>query len=483
MKKNSVEKSSVEVTAMGNKAAENAPVEPASVMGSDAWAYDVIVAGGGPSGVAAAVAAARNGCKTLLIEREAYLGGMATLAGVPAFGPYTDGNVDLIGGIGREILEELKKECYFSPFYDRKPDRIEGIDWFPIDPEILKRVLDRLVRESGCEVLFYTSVAECENTDGTITAVTVFHRGSRERLTAKYFIDCTGDGELAALSGAKWQYGDGEGRVQAGTLCFRVAGVDMDRFMEYAEREGENGNLSVASAKARKDGRFPGPEMHVGGIAFQADGVAGLNFGHAYDLQPLDAWAMSRAEMEARAKLPELVAFLQEYVPGMEHCVLIGSGPYLGVRESRRICGLYTLTAEDYKNRADFPDAIAYYSYPVDMHAAVPEEGKERDEVYRNSKYNVGECYGIPYRCLIPEGFDNLAVAGRIISADRAMMASVRIMSACFATGQAAGTAAALCVKKQANGRLPDVDTEELREELRRGKVYLKYKRERGNGT
>ena len=442
--------------------------------GEGAGAYDVIVAGGGPSGVAAAVAAARNGCKTLLIEREAYLGGMATLAGVPAFGPYTNGKVDLIGGIGREILEELKKECYFSPFYDRKPDRIGGIDWFPIDPEILKRVLDKLVRESGCDVLFYTSVAGSETADGAVTAITVYHRGTMERLTAKYFIDCTGDGELAALSGAKWQYGDCDGRVQAGTLCFRVAGVDMERFMEYADRKGENGNLSVASQKARKDGRFPGPELHVGGIAFQACGVAGLNFGHVYDLHPLDAWDMSRAEMEARARLPEMVRFLQEYVPGMEHCVLIGSGPYVGVRESRRICGLYTLTAEDYQNRADFPDAIAYYSYPIDMHAAVPEEGRERDDVYRSSKYQVGECYGIPYRCLIPVGFKNLAAAGRIISADRAMMASVRIMSACFATGQAAGTAAALCVKEGAAQSLPEVDTTKLRNVLREAKVYLK---------
>ncbi|MDW2798756.1 FAD-dependent oxidoreductase [Clostridium boliviensis] len=118
--------------------------------------YDVIVAGGGPAGVAAAVAASRSGCNTLLIEQEAYFGGMATLASVPAFGPFTNGEQDLIGGIGREILEELKKDGYKSPFYDRKPDRIEGIDWYPIDPEHLKRVMDDLVTDSGCDVLFHT---------------------------------------------------------------------------------------------------------------------------------------------------------------------------------------------------------------------------------------------------------------------------------------------------------------------------------------
>lgn len=443
--------------------------------------YDVIVAGGGPAGVAAAIAAARNGCRTLIIEKEAFLGGMATLACVPAFGPYTNGETDLIGGIGREILENLKKECYISPFYDRKSDRIEGIDWFPIDPEILKRVLDRMVRESGCDVLFHTVVTGTKVMDRRIHEVCVFHKGGEECIRASYFIDCTGDGDLAAFSGARWQYGDEEGRVQAGTLCFRVAGIDVDRFMEYADREGENGNLSVACEKAKRDGRFPLEEAKIGGIALEADGVAGLNFGHIYNLRPLDAWDLSRAEMEARAKLPEYVTFLREYVPGMEKCVLVQSGPYLGIRESRRVCGLYTLTAEDYENRADFPDSIAYYSYPIDMHASVPEENRERDDVYRNSKYANGECYGIPYRSLIPEGFDNLAVAGRIISADRAMMASVRIMSACFATGQAAGTAAALCVKEIAaqvrqggNPSLVDVDTERLRQELKKQKVYIK---------
>lgn len=435
--------------------------------------YDVIVAGGGPSGVAAAIAAARNGCNTLIIEQEACFGGMATLACVPAFGPYTNGVHDLIGGIGREILEELKKGGYESPFYDRKPDRMEGIDWYPIDPERLKPILDHLVTDSGCEVLFHTAVTDVKSHDGTIEAVQVFGKSGFQWLESKYFIDCTGDGDLAAMAGASWEYGDAQGRVQAGTLCFRAAGIDVERFMDYVRREGENGNLSVASEKAGRDGRFPAGETKIGGMALQADGMAGLNFGHVYDLKPLDPWNLSQAEMEARRKLPEMIQFLREYVPGMEHCVLASSGPYLGIRESRRIKGGYTLTKEDYRNRADFPDAIAYYSYPIDLHAAVPEESKGNEELYHNSKYKNGECYGIPYRCLIPEGMKNLAVAGRSISADRAMMASVRIMSACFATGQAAGTAAALGVKEGGALELGNVDTGLLRKRLREQKVYI----------
>ena len=468
--------------------------------------YDVVVAGGGPAGVAAGIAAARQGAKTLLIERSACLGGMATLASVPAFGPYTDGEKDLIGGIGREILENLKQEAYQSPFYDRKPDRIEGIDWFPIDPEILKRVLDDMVEESGCEVLFHTVVTGVtlwETSDGgcganamdcqeqnaledsgkvsegklertaeensgkkRLRSVTVFHKGGAETIQAEYFIDCTGDADVAAMAGADFAYGDEAGGVQAGTLCFRVAGIDTARFMEYVEREGENGNLSVAVKAAKQDGAFPAGENKIGGIALQAEGVAGLNFGHVYDLKPLDAWDLSRAEREARKRLPEYMEFLRNYVPGMEHCVLVSSGPYVGIRESRRICGEYTLTQEDYFNRADFEDAVVHYSYPIDLHAAVASEGAAKEDLYQTSKYKNGECYGIPYRCLIPKGFANLAVAGRAISADRAMMASVRIMSPCFAMGQAAGTAAALCLREGGTLDSAGMNVEKLKQLL-----------------
>lgn len=441
--------------------------------------FDVIVAGGGPAGVAAAIAAARNGSNTLLIEREGYLGGMATVSGVPAFGPFSNGERDLIGGIGRELLERLKARAFQSPFYDRKPDRIEGLDWFPIDGELLKQVLDEMVLESGCKVLLHTAVigvrAEGKGGEaGRIDGIEVCHSGGREFLYGSYFIDCTGNGDLAYMAGAKWNYGDETGRVQAGTLCFQVAGVDLERFMDYAGKTGENGNLSIASQRAREEGNFPKHEIKVGGLAFTAKGVAALNFGHVFDLDPLDPWNLSRKEMEARRMLPELVSFLRNYVPGMETCVLTASGPYLGIRESRRIKGLYTLTAEDYEHRADFSDAIAYYSYPIDMHPAAPDENQEREAVYVSSKYKNGECYGIPYRCLIPQGFKNLGTAGRIISADRAVMASVRIMSACFATGQAIGTAAALCVSKGLAEGLGCVEAKELRRVLKSQKSYSK---------
>ncbi len=434
--------------------------------------YDVIVTGGGPSGVAAAVAAARNGCKTLLIERGSCLGGMATQALVPAFGPFTNAEVDLIGGIGREVLERMKKEGYESPFYDRKPDRIEGIDWHQIDSEVLKRVLDEMVLESRCDILFHTEVIETEKNGREVRAVCTFYKGKKEWIDTGYLIDCTGNADLAKMAGAGFDYGDEEGKVQAGTLCFRVAGIDVPKFMDYVRDTGEDGNLSKACERAVKNGDFPGGEVKVGGMALQADGVAGLNFGHSYNLSPLDPWKFSRSEIEARRKLPELAAFLRKYVPGMENCVLVAGGYGIGVRESRRLRGRYTLTGDDYFKRADFEDAIAYYSYPVDMHAAVPEEGAKMESNYQKWRDKNGECYGIPYRCLLPDNLDNLAVAGRAVSADRIMMASVRLMPPCFATGQAAGTACAIAVKERVN--LREVDAGKLRNKLKEQGCYLK---------
>ncbi|MDO5417751.1 MAG: FAD-dependent oxidoreductase [Lachnospiraceae bacterium] len=435
--------------------------------------FDVVVAGGGPAGAAAAIAAARNGSRTLLIEKEGYLGGMATGASVPAFCPFTDGETTLIGGIGMEILEALKKISYESPFYDRKPDRIEGTDWLPIDPEALKLVLDRMVADSGCQLLLHAVVTGCETEEcgeeaacedeaaregaaacggsgrRRVKNLSVFHKGGMEQIGADFFIDCTGDADVIAMAGGAFTYGDENGGVQAGTLCFRIGNFDTDRFMRYARETGENGNLRIASERARKDGRFPEGEEKVAGIALIAKNMASLNFGHVYGMNPLDGWDLTRAEVEARRKLPELMAFLREYVPGAEHAVLASSGPNMGIRESRRILGEYCLTAEDYASRADFADSIAYYAYPIDMHAARMEERAQMEDTYKTSKYRRGEAYGIPYRCLLPKNLENVLAAGRTISADRAMQASVRVMPPCFATGQAAGTAAALCVKEK----------------------------------
>lgn len=434
--------------------------------------YDVIVAGGGPAGIAAAIAAARNSCEVLLIEKEAYLGGMATSASVPAFGPYTDGRTPLIGGIGREVIEELKKKSYVSPFFDFKEDRIKQMDWYPIDSEQLKEVLDRMVVESGCNLLLHSTVIGVECEEGTVKQIQVYSKSGIRTLEADFYIDCTGDADLATMAGAEYEYGDEQGNVQAGTLCFKIANFDTERFMEYAKEVGENGNLTVAVQRAKENGEFPAYEQKVCGIALYANGMAGFNFGHVYNLEPLDEEKMSAAEIEGRKKLPELMQFIKKYVPGAENAVLAGSGPNIGVRESRRIMGEYYLTKDDYYARADFEDAIAYYNYPIDIHPSLAVQSGTTESLYKNSKYKAGEAYAIPYRCLTPKKLNNVLIAGRCISCDRAMMATVRMMPPCFATGEAAGTAAALCKIK--DKEIKKLDVMELKKELIKNGTILR---------
>jgi len=435
--------------------------------------YDVIVAGGGPSGVAAGIAAARNGAKTLIIERYGFLGGMATVASVPAFCPYTDGEKVIIKGIGLEVLEELKRQSFENPFNDKKEPVKRQYDWVPIDQEILKRLLDSMVMESGCKILFHTQVTGVAVSDGRVTSVTVEDKTGRHEINGRFIIDCTGDADIVVRAGGETEYGDEKGMVQAVTLCFRIANINMDRFLKYAGEVQETGNLSKAVARAKANNEFPFEEKHVCGFSLQNEGMAGLNFGHVYNVNPLNPEDMTRAEVEARRQIPAMLNFLRKYVPGLEQAVVASSGPSVGVRETRRIVGEYRMTRQDYFHRTVFDDTVARFAYPIDIHAATPNEvvNNNKNDQYITSRYKDGESYGIPYRALLPKGLKNVIVAGRPLSADRAMHGSFRVMPACFATGQAAGTAAAICTDK--NIDLRDVNISLLQQILTSQGAYL----------
>mgnify|MGYP001043106853 CR=1 FL=1 len=428
--------------------------------------YDVIVVGGGPSGVAAGIAAAKNGANTLLIERYGFLGGMATVSSVPTFCPFSDGEKTVIRGIGLEILETLKKESFESPFKDKKEAIRRQYDWIPIDQEVLKRVLDDITLSSGCNILFHTYVADVEVQNGLVKALWTEDKTGRHRISSDMVIDCTGDADIVVKAGGKTEYGDEKGLVQAVTLCFRLANIDIEKFMKYAHEVGEDGNLSQAVKRARANGDFPFDEKKVCGFAIQNEGMAGLNFGHVYEVNPLKPEDLTRAEIKSRQAIPKLIAFLKKYVPGLENAVLAASGPSIGIRETRRIVGEYRLTRQDYFNRACFDDTIACYAYPIDIHASSSKDvvKDEKKDEYITSRYKEGEYYGIPYRALLPKGLKNVIVAGRPLSADRDMHGSFRVMPACFATGQAAGTAAAICKSERKLFR--DIDIKLLRKRL-----------------
>ena len=434
--------------------------------------FDVIVAGGGPAGVAAAVAAAQNGADTLLVERYGSLGGTPVNSLIPVFCPFSDHRKPIIKGIGLEVLKKMQEQSWVNP----EPEKNNGItelDWVPIDPEILKRVLDDMVTASGAKLWLHTYVVGVQQKERQIRTLQTCGKGGIQNISAKVFIDCTGDADLAAMAGADFDYGSENGQVQGMTLCFRLGGVDGRRFLRYKREAKEDGNLRVAVARARAQGDFIKGEAQVSTFVLQNWDMAGVNFGHVFGKNPLDTEQLTKAELESRRKLPELVHFFQTYVPGMENCYVAASGPAIGVRETRRIRGEYQLVKEDYLERRQFPDAIARYAYPIDVHAeaALAEPIDPSQTEFVSAAYREGEFYTIPYRALLPAALQNMIVAGRSLSSDRAANGSARVAPACFAMGQAAGTAAALAVELGVGPKMIPVST--LQSRLKEQGVYL----------
>ncbi len=418
---------------------------------------DVLVCGGGPAGLAAALAAAEEGAEVLLVEQNQYLGGAATAMMVPAFCPFGYEGDPVNAGLGLRILYEMKR---------RMGDQSERINWVPIDPEILKLLYDEMVTEADIRVRFCTLVVGADVANGHVESVLMAGKNGLRRVEARIYIDCTGDADLCAHAGCEFQFGDEVGEVMGTTLCFLVASVDRDRFEDYCRESGDKSYLPLAVARAREAGDFEVPEFRAAGIGFPYPDVAGCNFGHVYHIDGSDPDSVTGGIMEGRQTVQKLFAFLRAYVPGFERARLVATAPQLGVRETRRVVGDYILTFEDYLDRRSFDDDIARNSYFIDLHATsgdaeLSKAGRE-PEIHQ---YSRGESHGIPYRCLTPRGFANLLVAGRPISVDRAVHSSLRVMPPCFATGEAAGVAGAMAAGADVPTR--GVDVAALRDRLR----------------
>ena len=416
---------------------------------------DVFIAGGGPSGVAAALAAKRCGASVFLAEASGMFGGAATAAYVPYFATFTDGVRQVVGGIGDEIRSLV---CKRSPKTTR---------WTPIDMEELKRAYDGLMESSGVEFSFFTSVCDVVSRGDRVQYAVLATKRGLACVRAKVFVDCTGDGDLVAYAGGKYEKGDVDGSLMPATLCSQWCDVD------FAHSEHPQG----AVAKAIEDGVFSVPDPHIAG--FGATGgpgasLAGGNLCHVFGVDPTDERALTKAMIQGRRRMTEYERFLREYVKGCQKARLASTAPYLGVRESRRIVCERTMTIDDFERRAVFEDEIGRYCYPVDLHAAKPDKEsfeKFKEEYVRRYRYAKGESYGISYASLVPKGLVNALVAGRCIGADRRMQSSLRVMPCCYITGQAAGTAAAMAAKL--GGAVRDVKTSELRARLAADGAYL----------
>lgn len=424
---------------------------------------DVLVIGGGAAGIAAAIAAAKGGARTMLIEQRGFLGGMGTVALVPAFCPFTDKRKPIIRGLGLELMERMKGACY--PEF--REEYKEMLDWVPIDPEVLKRVYDDAILESGVTPLFHTFVYDVVLSEDrrTVEGVIVVNKTGRSFIPCRYIIDCSGDGDIAARAGVPFQKGGEEGELQPGSMCYLLANVDRPRFHRFLQESGDTGQLHKTVERAIEEGALPEGRKSISGLAWVSDYLVGVNFGHVFGIDGTSAEDLTRGAIEGRRTAERQLQFFRRYVPGFEHAHMVASGEQLGIRETRRIEGDYILTVDDFLAARSFPDDIARNAYYIDIHLA----NSKSDMTFNHLPPGVS--HGVPYRIMLPVGIDNLWVAGRCVSSDRAVQGSLRVMPNCFSMGQAAGTAAVLALQGGTGSR--GISVPELQRRLLEQDVWL----------
>lgn len=440
--------------------------------------YDVVVAGGGPGGSAAAVCAARLGAKTLLVEATGCLGGMGTSGLVASFGPISDGKRMLVGGFMKELAETMFERGYFGPhvvedFLYKQLNR-----WVPFKPEPLKRLLDELAVAAGVEIRFFTRVIEAEAKDGRLEGVALANVEGIRFVRAKAFIDATGDAALSALAGApcKVILKDIE-TVAPSTLCSLHAGIDWQHPAYGSDWQGIDRVKALAKEKLQQaiaEGHFTQPDRFMPGMNRIGRTTGALNAGHVFELNGLSCRSLSEGMILGRKIAVEYTEFFRKYVPGCEHIELVTTAPLMGVRDSRRIVGEYELTIEDFEARRQFPDQVAVYNRPTDVHPTnTSQEEYERflNDFYGHGRLKEGDSYGVPYSIIVPKASQNLWVAGRCHSSDTKVHGSIRAQSAAYMMGEAAAAAAVQAIRT--GQPACDLDTEQLVKTLRERGAYL----------
>lgn len=391
--------------------------------------YSFIVVGGGFTGCAAAIAAARAGVKTLLIEKFGALGGAPCTCYVNPFMGFTvkkaDGSSYVINrGLFLEMFDRLKK---MGGIRDNSTT---------FNEEYLKIMLDEMCEEAGVDVLFHAYLHHAEVADDRVTAITVSTVEGDLRFTADYFLDSTGDAMLCELAGAPYHVGREEDqKCQPMTLCFRMANVDRDNFWR------ERPELNRIYKEEQAAGKILNPREDILNFSHTSDGVLHLNSTRVIGLSPVNAMERSKAEVIARKQMLELFLFLKKHAKTCENATLLSSASEIGVRESRMIDGLYTITADDIVSCKKFEDAIAVGNYEIDIHSP---DGTGTTHV----RIPDGQYYTLPYRALLPKKFENLIVAGRCISSTHEAQASYRIMPICAVMGHAAGLAVVQAIEE-----------------------------------
>ena len=419
--------------------------------------HEVVVLGGGPAGIAAAAAAARAGRSTILVERYGFLGGAGTAAGLANFcglHARVDGeHRQVVHGIADEVLARLKTMGAVSEPHSLFGGRIQAQAY---DVSAYKLAADQLLTAAKVRLLFHAVAVGYR--DGHLLVET---KSGRCALRGRVFIDCSGDGDLAAWMGAPFEVGDGRGNMLYPSTMYRIGGVDAARAGNAWE------TIAARMEEAERAGRrFPRKKPIVRPQPNPVEWRANLTQIRNPDgsaVNGIDALQLAWGEVEGRRQVWETFQFIRETTPGFERAYIAEIAPQIGIRETRRIGGVYQLSENDVLDCRDFPDSIGVNGWPVEEH-------KTGDVEFRFQRAPRGYNQ-LPYRMLVPLGVDNLLVAGRCASMTHGGQSAARVSGACFVMGQAAGSAAHLAL--QSGVALPDVDTGELQTHLMQNGAWL----------
>lgn len=418
-----------------------------------AGTYDVVVCGGGPAGFIAAIAAAREGAKTALIEQYGFLGGAATNSLVTPLSVFTYNGEKVIGGIPWEFLERLEK---MGGGLTEKP-----LGNVAFDPELYKLCCQRMVLEAGIDLYLHSWLSGCQTGQSRISHVFIENKNGTEALAAKVFVDATGDADLAHFAGVPMLPADRP--LQPASTYFVLAGVDTGspRIAEamHHNKQGVNCHcLPIREELIRHAEEWGIPDF--GGPWFCTllhPGVVAVNMTRT-QTDACDNRDFTAAECRLREDVYKMANVLREHFPEFRNCHVSMVAPQAGVRETRRIRGVHVISGEEYVNGVRYPDSVSRGAHPIDIHSA---SGASQQVTFLKQPAYV------PYRALVAAGFPNLLVAGRCISADRQAFASLRVQASCMGMGQAAGVAAAQAVQGKTEVNVLQLDTDRLTSRLR----------------
>jgi hypothetical protein len=448
--------------------------------------YDVVVVGGGCAGVAAAVSAAKNGAKTLLIDAGSMVGG-ELITGLPVDGALNARGEWIVGGVLTEILDEHKKlGGYIGPVNDWR------LIWYVcIDPETMKIAVSNVVRRAGVNVWMYSFAEDIVMQNGSITGIVVVNKRQRTLVRAKVFIDCSGDGDIAMLAGAQSMISNDLGEYQPLTMLFRISGVNKTRLLDFcvdhpeniavgesewmgsdltprqcAEKLREQGEAAIffkGNGPLIQDGIKAGdisPTALIGIIPVSNErNEVSVNSTRIANVDATDTKALSNAFGGLVDQAWQCISFMKKRIPGFENAHFAGLSHRIGIRETRRICGDYVLTRDDVFNAKKREDGIGKGSHHIDIH----QDGIMQVRI----PVQNGGSYDMPYQMLIAKGINNLYVAGRCMSADREAHGSARVMGPCMAQGEAAGLGAVLSISSNDPGNIRNVPISKLRSGLK----------------